>query len=317
MKRRSAWRRSFGLRGFIKRLVRARWRSVIPQLVAPAPVTSALIIPMLVIPAPASGAELKIATWNLDWLTLRQTGDPGLPPDVKTRQPEDFARLAQYAARLKADVIALQEVDGYQPASQLFPRDAYALHFTHDHVTQRVGFAIRRGLPYDRNPDLTALSEHHLRSGADITLHLPGTDLRMLAVHLKKGCREVPMNRAKSQSCLELKDQLGPLTDWAAARRQENVPFLILGDFNRWMDGDDSFMAPLAQAAPLTRATAGHTSPCWGKEAFIDHIMAGGPAAGWLKPDSLRVLVYQEIGPDWHDRLSDHCPVSVRLTLPD
>ncbi len=32
-------------------------------------------------------AELKIATWNLDWLTTRHTGDRGLPADVTTRTP--------------------------------------------------------------------------------------------------------------------------------------------------------------------------------------------------------------------------------------
>lgn len=267
-------------------------------------------------PLPAGAAELKIATWNLDWLTLRQAGDRGLPDDVTPRSPEDFERLAAYARELNADVVALEEVDGYRPASRLFPREAYSIHFTHDHVVQRVGIAVRRGLSYDVNPDLTALAEHHLRSGADITLHLGGTDLRILAVHLKKGCREVPLNRARSQSCLDLRDQVAPLADWIAARRNEGMPFLILGDFNRWMDGDDSFLAALNEAAPLVRATEGRASPCWGKEAFIDHILAGGPAASWIKPESLRVMVYQETGPEWRDRLSDHCPVSARLNVP-
>ncbi|HQT75922.1 MAG TPA: endonuclease/exonuclease/phosphatase family protein [Rhodopila sp.] len=267
--------------------------------------------------AEVHATELKIATWNLDWLTTRATGDADLPADVTTRTDEDFGRLAKYARDLNADVIAIEEVDGYAAASKLFPRDAYSIHFTRDHVVQRVGIVVRRGLHYDVNPDLTALSEHHLRSGADITLHLPGGDLRILAVHLKKGCRNVPMPRAHSRSCLELKDQIAPLADWINARAQEHVPFLILGDFNRWMDGRDTFLASLTQIAPLVRATAGHSSPCWGGENFIDHILAGGEAADWIEPDSLRVLVYRESGHEWQDRLSDHCPVSVRLRAPE
>lgn len=164
---------------------------------------------------------------------------------------------------------------------------------------------------------MTALGTNHLRSGADITLHLGGSDLRVLAVHLKKGCRDIPLTKAKSHVCEELRDQVPVLSDWISARQQDGVPFLVLGDFNRWMDGADTFLAELRRAAPLVRATEGHSSPCWGGENFIDHILAGGAAAGWMHPDTLRVLTYTEIGQSWKDRLSDHCPVSVRLVVPD
>jgi len=275
------------------------------------------VLTVLLCLAPAAFTdEVKIATWNLNWLTLRPAGDPGLPADVVPRAPSDFDRLGQYARQLDADIVALEEVDGFPPASRVFPQDRYSIHFTHDHVTQRVGIAVRRGLHYDVNPDLTALAQHHLRSGADITVHFGTQDLRILAVHLKKGCRDVPLQRARSLSCLELRDQVETLTEWIAARRQDGVPFVVLGDFNRWMDGADTFFAALNQSAPLLRATEGHASPCWGKEAFIDHILLGGAARSWLLPDSLRVLVYQESGRDWQDRLSDHCPVSVRLSIP-
>ena len=54
-----------------------------------------------------------------------------------------------------------------------------------------------------------------------------------------------------------------------------------------------------------------------GGETFIDHILLGGAARDWLVADSLRVLTYRETGGEWKQRLSDHCPVSVRLRLPD
>jgi endonuclease/exonuclease/phosphatase family metal-dependent hydrolase len=90
-----------------------------------------------------------------------------------------------------------------------------------------------------------------------------------------------------------------------------------MGDFNRHMDGRDQFWSALQRAAPLIRATEGHSSPCWGSESFIDHIILGDAARDWLVPDSLRVLSYRETGEEWKQRLSDHCPVSVRLRLPD
>ncbi len=278
---------------------------------------SVLILLAFLAPLSAFGAEVKIATWNLNWLTTRPAGAGGLPPDVKPRSEDDFALLTGYATDLNADVVAIEEVDGFQAASKVFSHDLYSIHMTRDHVVQRVGIAVRRGLHYDINPDLTALSDHHLRSGADITLHLGTSQLRILAVHLKKGCRDTPMPRAVSQSCTELRAQIGPLADWIAARSAEGMPFIVLGDFNRWMDDGDTFLAGLRQAAPLNRATEGHSSPCWGRENFIDHILAGGPASAWMRPETLRVLTYRETDRSWQDRLSDHCPVSVRLEVPD
>lgn len=272
---------------------------------------------LLLLTVPAAAADLKITTWNLDWLTTRPSSAPYLPPDVTLRQDADIARLAAYAQQLNADVIAIQEVDDWQAAARLFPRDRYAVHMTRDHVLQRVGIAVRRGIRYDPHPDVTALANNNLRSGADITLHLGAHDLRVLAVHLKKGCTHQPLQRPQGSSCRDLQAQIEPLQDWIRQRAAAGEAFIILGDFNRWMDGHDAFLKALRQAAPLARATEGHSSPCWGNETFIDHILAGGPAAEWMQPETLKVLVYQETDPAWKQRLSDHCPVSVHISVPD
>jgi endonuclease/exonuclease/phosphatase family metal-dependent hydrolase len=276
-----------------------------------------LILLALLVPLPAFAAELKIATWNLNWLTTRSAGDPGLPSDVVPRSDDDFALLAKYAEELNPDVVAIQEVDGFPAASKVFSRDHYSIHMTHDHVIQRVGIVVRRGLHYDINPDITALGSKHLRSGADITLHVGASDLRILAVHLKTGCRNQPLEKAKGRDCVELRDQIPALTDWITARQQEGVPFVVLGDFNRWMDARDMLLTELRKAAPLVRATEGQSSPCWGTENFIDHILAGGAAATWMHPDTLRVLTYRETDQSWKEKLSDHCPVSVKFVVPD
>ena len=111
---------------------------------------------ILLVPLAAQAADLKIATWNLNWLTTRAAGDRGLPADVMPRSDDDFGRLAEYARELNADVVAIQEVDGFPAASKVFPRDQYAIHMTRDHVVQRVGIAVRRPLRYDANPDVDA-----------------------------------------------------------------------------------------------------------------------------------------------------------------
>jgi endonuclease/exonuclease/phosphatase family metal-dependent hydrolase len=277
-----------------------------------------VLLALLVFVRPAAADELKLATWNLDWLTLRSAGDAALPADVHGKRTEDIEALAHYATDLNADVIAIQEVDGAAVAARVFPADRYSIHMSHDHEVQRVGIVVRRGLRYGVNPDLTELNiNHYLRSGVDITLQLDPTPLRILAVHLKTGCFDRPLNDRGRGDCGELRKQEAVLVDWIKARQSEGVAFAVLGDFNRHMDGRDRFWTALARAAPLSRATEGHSSPCWGGEAFIDHIILGGAARAWLAQDSLRVLTYREIGDPWKDRLSDHCPVSVRLRLPD
>ncbi len=281
-----------------------------------------LLILLPIWPAAAWAADLKLATWNLEWLTLRHEGDRALPRDVQPKDQSERAVLRRYAERLAADVVALQEVDGPEAAATIFPPSRYALHFTRDRVVQRVGFAIRDGLRFTANPDLVSLNvtpgaRHPLRAGADITLELPGGRLRLLAVHLKTGCREDRLARSNREQCGQLRLQRAALEGWLAERRRDGVPFAILGDFNRWMDGRDDFLAGLQAAAPLARATEGHSTPCWGGGGFVDHILAGGAARGWMRPDTLRVLVYREHGFAAKQRLSDHCPVSVHFVLPD
>ncbi len=274
----------------------------------------------LLLAGPACAADLKVTTWNLEWLTARPDGDPALPADVHPKTAADIAVLRQYAAALNADVVAVQEVDGPGIASALFPPDRYTLVFTNDAVIQRVGVAIRRGIVVHRNPDLTALdlyadAKFHLRSGLDLTLDLPKGALRVLAVHLKTGCHFDHLATSARPQCATLRDQVAILRGWIAQRRAEGVPFVLMGDFNRVMDAQDDVLASLQAAAPLISITAGRDSPCWGGGHFIDQILAGGPARSWIDPASLRVLVYREpLGQREH--LSDHCPVSATFHLP-
>lgn len=283
-----------------------------------------LLIALLTLLAiPAMTKELKLATWNIAWLTTKPAGHPDLPRELRPRTAEDYARLRAYADRLAADVVALQEVDGPLAAARVFDATRYDFHFPAETDTQRAGFAWRRGLAVTRNPDLMALdlvpsARRSLRRGADITVR-DGTapPIRLLSVHLRAGCIWDPVRQPNSRECQNLGNQAGILRDWIAARRSEGIAFAILGDFNRRMERDDEFLALLSEPGPLTRVTQGFANPCQAREGgarpFIDHILLGGPARDWLVRDSFRVLIYNERDSASRERLSDHCPVSIRI----
>ena len=217
----------------------------------------AFVLSLLAVSSPHA-AELKIATWNLNWLTSRATG---LPSDVKPRQPEDFERLHAYAEELNADLVAIEEVDNAETARRVFPPETYSIHMSHDRVRQRVGIVVRRGLHYDVNPDVTAIALDpvaHLRSGVDITLNSTAGPLRVLAVHLKQGCQYLAFGRTPQTTCVTLMSQFDVIVQWITARRDEHMPFLVLGDFNRGLDKNDPFSNDLRGANAIDfRATEG------------------------------------------------------------
>ncbi len=277
-----------------------------------------LLLFVVAFATPVCAADIKVSTWNLDWLTQRSKQEADLPADVHLRAPEDFVRLAGYAQKLDADVIAFQEVDGQQVAGLVFDPATYAIATIDEPVVQRVGIAVRKTIRFHKNPDLTGLDAEpgapfRLRYGLDVTL---GNGLRILVVHLKTGCQTDSLATSHRAQCVLLARQIPPLAGWIAARQAEGVPFMVLGDFNRVFDTPDAFGATLGSTAPLLRATQGFENPCWDGAPFIDHIFLGGPARSWLVPGSLRVQIFHEIGAGWKEKLSDHCPVSIRLHLP-
>jgi endonuclease/exonuclease/phosphatase family metal-dependent hydrolase len=285
-----------------------------------------ILLALLLMAVPAWAQEIKLATWNIAWLTTKPAGHPDLPQNLTIRTEQDFARLRAYAERLAADVIALQEVDGPLAAARVFDAAAYDFHFPAESDVQRTGFAWRKGLQVTRNPDLMALdlrptARRSLRRGADITLHgANGARLRLLSIHLDGGCSQGSIRQPNSSDCQSLGQQAQILAEWITERRRENMPFVILGDFNRRFSRDDDMLPLLNAASPMRRATEGLSNPCWSRDgqgrAFIDHILLGLRAADWLVKDSFRVFSYGERDPALRDVISDHCPISVRLQLP-
>ena len=243
--------------------------------------------------ASANAAEIKIASWNIYWLTSED-------PDHHRRRTNDYARLAQYANDLDADVIALQEVDtGF--VRKVFPPQQYRIELSHrDDTSQRTGFAIRKGIRYRRLPDYRELStKWGLRYGTVIELDVGGRKIDVMSVHLKSGCFDRDLDRPITESCRELKSQVRPLESWIDRRLERDRAFVLLGDFNRRMDrrSDDlwRFVAD-GNPKPIYRVNAGKKPRCWNSRfaEFIDHIVVGPIAGKAVKPHSFEELTYSE-----------------------
>jgi endonuclease/exonuclease/phosphatase family metal-dependent hydrolase len=294
------------------------------QLLLPL-LTVACVAQEAVAPLPRAGT-LKIATWNMEHLAARN--GEGCRP----RTDADYADLRRHAETLAADVIAFQEVESRAAAERVFDPRRYDIVISTRPATSRggncygnvgqsirhqaVGFAIRKGLRWSRQPDLAelALGNPDLRWGVDVTI---GTTrpVRLLAVHLKSGCNS---GRTPGDAdCPVLFDQLPVVERWIDARAANGETFALLGDWNRRLaTRDDAFYTEIDDGVPagadLTLAPGDRAAICKSRyREFIDHIVLGKNAAARLVPGSFEEYRYGGIPEDRHP--SDHCPMSVKL----
>ena len=271
---------------------------------------------------PTSGPTIRLATWNMEHLA--ETNGSGCRPRTDT----DYAAMRAYVADLNADVIAVQEVESKAAAERVFDPAIYTVVVEERVGTdrggfcrgnegltinaQRTGFAIRKGLPFDRLPDFTAVQVGNpdLRSGVDLIVRPRGGEpIRLLSVHLKSGCSSGDRNEA----CPVLFQQVPVIEQWIDERASEGVRFAVMGDFNRrlsmpadnvWADWDDA--SP--PNADLALASGGESARCNPRyRDFIDFIVLDRRAATDLR--GFEEKTFEGEG------LSDHCAVSARLSL--
>ena len=267
-------------------------------------------------------ATLTVASWNMEHLAERN--DSGCRP----RTDADYAAMRAYVDALAADVIAFQEVESRAAAERVFDPARYTIEIEQRIGTgrkgecgggqrpgltinaQRTGFAIRKGLSFERRADVTDIQVGNpdLRSGVDVIVRPAGArPVRLLSVHLKAGCSAGDRNDA----CAVLFQQVPALERWIDARAAEDVRFAVLGDFNRrlamsadpiWIDWDDASPSD----ADLSRAAGDQTARCNPRyRDFIDHIVLDRRATADLV--AFEEQTYADAA------LSDHCAIAARL----
>lgn len=267
----------------------------------------------------APGTPVKLTTWNLDWLTLLPASSPLLPDDAPQRTAQDWQALRDYASRLDTDILAVQEVSDEAALRRLFPSPGYTIALTHAPIAQNLGLVLRAPWKVVISTELRDFDRssihggHALRPGLDARISDGRTSLRLLIVHLKSGCWDRLWTEA-AHACPILREQVGLIANWVEEREDEGEPYIVLGDFNRRLTPTDPYYRQMVSPHDPLLVTAGMASPCEGGTYFIDHIILGGAARSWLLPGSLSVMTFRDTLPL---TLSDHCPVSVRLTLPN
>lgn len=270
----------------------------------------------------APGRSLTIASWNLEHLAERN--DSGCRP----RRDADYAAMRRYVDALDADVVAFQEVESKAAAERVFDPARWTVVIEQRRArerggacrgregltinAQRTGFAIRRDLPFERQPDFTALQlgNRDLRSGVDVIVHPHGGEpVRLLSVHLKSGCS----SGAKADGCATLFRQVPVMEQWIDARAVEGMRFAVLGDFNRRLAKDgDAVWAEWDDATPanadLSLASGDAAARCNPRyRDFIDFIVLDRRATADLEAAGEHVHAGEP--------LSDHCAVSATLRV--
>jgi len=309
-------------------------------------VTSCVLASLANIAQSATPSELKIATWNLEWFmkpeTLRALTPACTPADAPrdgarravpcdvahelVRSRQDITAMRHHAESLDADIVALQEVDGADAARLIFRN--YDFCFSGRVAVQNNGFAVRRGLPFTCGPELADLSMNDdVRRGVELRV-FPGTaqELRLLSVHLKSGCARDALDSSRA-GCSVLARQVPVLERWIDAQANEHKPFAVLGDFNRdlrrepagaavWPDLDDGD----PPAADLVNTAEGkafqNCMPSQTFSGFIDYIVLGRQMAQGLVAESFGRALFRPEDAQ-RRKLSDHCPVFIRIRVAD
>lgn len=271
---------------------------------------------------PAPDTPLRLASWNLEFLAEKD-GDGCAP-----RVPADYAAMRRIAEALDADVIAFQEAENVAAAARVFDPARFTIVMEarpgapsgtcggknpeQNVIRQAVGFAVRKGIAFDRHADVTTLmlGNPQLRSGVDITLRPKGkAPIRLLSIHLKSGC----FAGSAAKACPVLLEQIPALEAWIDTAAHGPERFAVLGDWNRrlalpgdsvWREIDDGNPAN-ADLRLADEGTAPRCDPRY--DSFIDHIVLDRRAGEDLQSFSETRYASEE------KHYSDHCPVTVTI----
>ena len=201
---------------------------------------------------------LLLASWNLEHLAAADGAG------CRARTEADYAALRKVAATLRADVIAVQEVENAAALARVFDPAVYDVVLSSRaekvrgncrgsagprRTPQHTGFVIHRerlsaqGLGWRVLPPFRDIGVEGRRWGARIRIEplasgQGGNGLELMSLHLKSGCAwgRLDARNVRRGQCLILRRQRGILEQWIDERAAADAPFVLIGDFNRQLD---------------------------------------------------------------------------------
>jgi len=277
--------------------------------------------PESALPAREDGA-LRIAAWNIEHLTAE------LGAGCAPRGEEGLDLVADYIARIDADIWLLQEIDGAAALERVFgpgwtfhveerrSSGDYPLCRGRDDGSrlrsQNTSIAIRDGIAHERLPDFTDLDVNgtgRMRYGVAITVQ--GEEpIDVMSVHLASGCHQGDT----SNVCPTLFGQAEALETWIDNRSAAGRPVIFGGDFNRRFElPGDQVWDGLNDGTPYALHIAGpgirpRCDPRYSE--FIDFIVLNEHAHRRKIEGSFQETTFVE---SRELRPSDHCPISVEI----
>ncbi|CAN7645016.1 hypothetical protein LJR038_002608 [Acidovorax sp. LjRoot38] len=176
--------------------------------------------------------------------------------DGKCRVSPDLADWTQYERKLAVlretfqamdkdgvTLVGLQEVSNEAAVKTILPPGwdviTSASQAGAPAIPQHVGVAWKIGSPAPQNvqlfSELSNIGSRPLRPGLQFTRDVAGKPSDFLVVHMKAGCRSVPINNpskdSEKEACPVLAEQVVVLERWIDDRVGKD--FVVLGDFNR------------------------------------------------------------------------------------
>ena len=142
-----------------------------------------------------------------------------------------------------------------------------------------------------------------------------GAAIELFVVHLKAGSHGLPVRR----------EQYGALSDILRVHRDDHRRTIVLGDFNSTESQDREILAATAERHALhwySRRTpcTGYWIPEQSCESFtLDHVLADGLAGRAISRGPCETVGCEPGAscPIFHERVSDHCPLTVRFVPRD
>lgn len=224
---------------------------------------------------------LRIATWNI--ANLHHETGVALRSRAFAREEIDYTRLADLAAQMDLDIVALQEIGSPRAARRIFPEDQYHLVMSDRYeagaedrpaderdIYTALVFSKDRFPTVPETSSLEALAITHLgfdrdgtpsarktRAGMVADITISGEPVRILGVHLKSFCHRWSLDPVVDQNpstgapfssrfdCRTLRAQLSILESWVEQQAAQGIATIVLGDFNRNMNATNDMQEPI------------------------------------------------------------------------